>query len=259
MPETSAHPSTVDPRKYENNLEPPLGTMFFNTKRHNIFDRKLLHAVRPHKSLEASWIPAYTLTWDVQVYKYAVNGDPQDADFAKNGGQIYVIMVHSGTIECNDYDGQIGVRFEFEVAPHDEQRNVVPLHQFPTTGSGQKDDKNTLYEIDFKQTFQMINNGGSDAFSFNASYNETFTRVKTVQTGDKTATSVRFKINPLEDPKDSTIPWNTTHQIHAFSVFTSQNLGDWPRKFDFIHRKSWPAPDLGTQSIVSTVTIALGF
>ncbi|KAL0947995.1 hypothetical protein HGRIS_010620 [Hohenbuehelia grisea] len=227
-------------RKLQNNLEPPFGTLYFKTERVVILNEETI----PISMVASPNIYKYTIAWNVQLYKYAVNGDPHDPDFIKNGGQIYVIMVHSGAIQTSE--NPFYMRFEFEVAPQGGSNNISALYQYPTTGSGvQVDNKATVlaYEIDFGQTFQMLANGGNEPMSFEAKYYESFTRVESMQKGDKTGMKTMFAITPnsgKEDPENGTLPANTIYQIYGFSVFTNQTLSSWPAKYTFTHRIGFP-------------------
>ncbi|KAL0945701.1 hypothetical protein HGRIS_014852 [Hohenbuehelia grisea] len=186
--------------KYKNNLEPPIGTSFFNTE-----SKRILNAHTP-------WCGRYYTPKNVyynlgrQLYKYAVSGDPHNADFASRGGRIFLIMVHSGRVASN----------------------IVVRSQSPQTNTGQKDGDDTRHEIDFRQAFQMLRNNGNDPFTFDATYIETFTRKGSHQVGEVKDDGVVFKIEGIDGGR---VEGFTNHAIHGFSVFTGTHLSDFPTSF----------------------------
>ncbi|KAL0952500.1 hypothetical protein HGRIS_006763 [Hohenbuehelia grisea] len=143
-------------------------------------------------------------------------------------------MVHSGNIRYNTGASRGTSGFLFEVYT-DTKQNVLGRHQYPSTGSGEKDGKDNHYEINYGQRFQMLSNEGQEAFTFDAGYIESFTRKETSQTGALISDGVKFVIdsNPAAG---STIPENTTHAIHGLSVFTSEKLSVWPYSFNFVNQ-----------------------
>ncbi|KAL0957856.1 hypothetical protein HGRIS_000040 [Hohenbuehelia grisea] len=249
-------------RQLQNNLDPPFGTSFFKTERIRILNEEKIPVTMIQIKLSE-----YTITWDVQLYKYAVNGDPHDPNFIENGGQIYVMLVHSGSIQTTV--NLPSMKFEFEVAAQKDSSDVSVLYQYPTTGSGMRVDNqaNVLsYEIDFGQTFQMLTNAGNETVSFEAKYCESFIRVDSAQRGDKVSSKAMFAITPNSgenDPELGTLPSNTIYQIYGFSLLTNQAISAWPAKYTFTHRMGLMPVDGATFIFApaksSTVNINLGF
>ncbi|KAL0947407.1 hypothetical protein HGRIS_013520 [Hohenbuehelia grisea] len=243
--EVEGHVDDNDSRRLENRLVPPIGTMFFGIERFTVADRVLM-CFTTNSANNGSVNPDrfdYTLTWDVTMYKYAVNGDPTSPNFVSNNGEIYVIMVHRGAIECRDTIP--GMRFRFSIGPRPvggNSRPVIPLTQLPRTGSGTRDDKSMNYDINYSQTFDMLNNNGNSQIAFDARYFESFNRIETIQTGRVPATTVEFGIEADTAAEVTTIPPYKVHPIHGLSIFTNQQPATWPVTFNFVHDSWSPSP-----------------
>ncbi|KAL0948776.1 hypothetical protein HGRIS_008906 [Hohenbuehelia grisea] len=223
-------------RRIENHLTPPIGTTFFRFERITLANQQAME----FSSLQDFSQFNYNLTWEIDVYKYAVNGDPRDPDFAANNGQIYVIIVHRGAVRSgqNRHD----MRFFFSVSP--SFTNNVPLtalHQLPRSGSGVSNGDNLHYEIDFRQTFQMLNNQGNNHFSFDARYFENVVRIESMQISELNGQAARFTISPNTSAGLTSLPANRVYPVQGFSVFTSRDFSTWPIEFLFLHNSGFVA------------------
>ncbi len=77
------------------------------------------------------------LTWNVDLYKYVTGAKPSDPEFSKNGGMVYIVMVHSGT--ANNQNNARLNKYGYRVIVPSTLNTV--LH-YPATGSGTKDGEN---------------------------------------------------------------------------------------------------------------------
>ncbi|KAG9223593.1 hypothetical protein CCMSSC00406_0009224 [Pleurotus cornucopiae] len=128
-----------------------------------------------HRNVLGQTIRCETLTWRSDVYKYVTNTKPDDHDFQRRGGEIYVIFVHGGVAKSL---GVIrGVGFEYmqtvKVPP-----SIIPVKHYLATGSGIQPGENWSYEIGFKQTMSTFNHEGNGILDFQASYMEDFVTTK---------------------------------------------------------------------------------
>ncbi|KAL0953228.1 hypothetical protein HGRIS_004481 [Hohenbuehelia grisea] len=218
---------TTEPRRIENHLEPPIGTMFYKFERITIVRERPMHfvALPPFDGSRYN----YTVTWEIDVYKYAVNGDPRDPNFASNNGRIYIIIVHRGSVRSGQ--NLNGMRFVFRVST-----GLDATHQLPRSGSGHREGDDMHYEIDFRQTFHMLSNQGNDHISFEARYFENVPRIKSMQTSDiRGRAAIEFSVDPNTTAGLTAIPANSSFAVQGFSVFTYQDPSSWPRHFSFTH------------------------
>ncbi|KAF9501693.1 hypothetical protein BDN71DRAFT_477430 [Pleurotus eryngii] len=164
-----------------------------------------------------------TLTWRTDVYKYVTRAKPDDANFQQEGGEIYIIMVHSGLSKTGGVTSSIGWEYVQTVkAPS----SVIPVKQYPATNSGTQSGDNWSYNIGFKQTMPMFKNGANELLDFPASYTEDFVRNKSQQRGAEITNGVEFSVHLEEDVFGE---W----PVIAFSVFKCLDPSVFPVTFTF--------------------------
>ncbi|KAF4594319.1 hypothetical protein EYR40_009122 [Pleurotus pulmonarius] len=176
------------PRAYENHLTPPAGTVYFSKETITVFDN--VNITRTNGLGQT--IRYETLTWRPEVYKYVTNAKPDDPDFQKHGGEIYIIIVHGGIAKAGAITSAIGYEYmqTIEAPP-----SMIPVKHYPATGSGTQSDENWSYQINYRQSMAMFNNGGNGTLDFDASYVEDFTRIKSQQRGAETTNGVYFSVS----------------------------------------------------------------
>lgn len=72
-----------------------------------------------------------TLTWRTDVYKYTTGARPDEPDFKRKGGEIYIIMVHAGTGRAPDVLPFFELTRTVKVPP-----SIIPVKQYPASDSG---------------------------------------------------------------------------------------------------------------------------
>ncbi|KAL4261930.1 hypothetical protein AB1N83_008395 [Pleurotus pulmonarius] len=212
---------------FVNKLTPPIGTSFFQKETINIFNNEKL-GLKPSHTFE-------NVTWHTEVYKYVTRVNPDDPDFKRKGGEIYIIMVHGGTSRKTK---QLLPMYAKTVkAPS----GITPMKQYPSSNSGIQTGDNWSYNIDYTSTMPMFNNGGNGAFDFEASYKEDFVLSRLKQTGAVVANGVEFA---TIDPQDL----NLDTEILGLSVFKCLDPTVFPAKFTF-QALAGSRGDLGTVSV----------
>lgn len=75
------------------------------------------------------------MSWSADIYTYGTGGvDPKDADFAAQGGLLYIIMVHRANVEIySNYSADVWNSMTFSISL--ENSNLTPISQMPSTGS----------------------------------------------------------------------------------------------------------------------------
>ncbi|KAF4573606.1 hypothetical protein EYR36_008124 [Pleurotus pulmonarius] len=209
-------PSTraVTARAFVNRLTPPITTSFFHKETINIFDGVEI-------SDSASQL-LETVTWRTEVYKYVTRFRPDEPNFEGKGGEIFIIMAHTGTAKM----GRPFLLPEYVKAVR-VPSSIIPMGQYPETGSGdQKPGDDWDYKINYTNTMPMFSNGGNNIFDFDAVYQNDFVRSKFQQTGDAVSGGVEFAaVNPRAI--------NTSYAIHGLSVFKCLDPSAFPVKITF--------------------------
>ncbi|KAF4604543.1 hypothetical protein EYR40_003317 [Pleurotus pulmonarius] len=170
-----------------------------------------------------SEIPIETVTWRTEVYKYVTRVRPDDPNFKKNGGEIFIIMVHGGTSDLGPFP-LIKCEKTIKVPS-----SIIPMRQYPASNSGTQSDDNWSYSIDFMNTMPMFSNGGNSVFDFEASYKEDFVRSKFKQTGTETTDGVQFAATAEPDESQKI----DDHTIIGLSVFKCLDPAVFPVTFTF--------------------------
>ncbi|KDQ27119.1 hypothetical protein PLEOSDRAFT_158972 [Pleurotus ostreatus PC15] len=194
VPDDESRPQidNISPLLYENHLTPPAGTLFFSKSQAiAIFENEDIK----HRNVLGQTIRYETLTWRSDVYKYVTNAKPDDPDFQRRGGEIFVIFVH-------------------------------PVKHYPATGSGIQSGENWTHKIGFKQTMSMFNHGGNGILDFQASYMEDFVRTKSQQRGSELTNGVEFSVHFEPDVFGQ---W----PVIGFSVFKCLDPSAFPVTFTF--------------------------
>lgn len=203
------------PRMYVDHLTPPIGTSFFHKETIPIFDNRQIWGTARQQE---------TLTWRTDVYKYATGARPDEPNFREKGGEIYIIMVHSGTGHVLHLAPMTEYVESVKAPP-----SVMPVRQYPASHSGTQSGDNWSYSIQYSHTMPMFNNGGSSVFDFDASYQEDFIRYRSEQTGIETTDGVEFGTTPRTFfpamPPD--------YSIIGLSIFKCLEPSAFPVKFNF--------------------------
>ncbi|KAF4596118.1 hypothetical protein EYR40_008197 [Pleurotus pulmonarius] len=225
----------------ENDLIPPPGTMYYSQRTYNFLDNYEMGTSRKFGRV----------TWNADVYMYAAGAvAPSDPNFASQGGTIYTVMVHSGLVTIYDnFSADVWKHMYFQIYP--SESNLVPSLQLPYSGSenvvGDKYDcedpvfvvaillMSSKDSIRYGQGMQMLKNQGSEAFSFNAKYQQDISRVRAKQTSS-TAGVVQFGIDTGSSTHRNT-------EVFGLSVFTHKNPSQFPVrpgfKFDINGNENW--------------------
>ncbi|KAF9492207.1 hypothetical protein BDN71DRAFT_1509676 [Pleurotus eryngii] len=219
--ETEPIPNDIVPYTYLNRLTPPVGTTFFHKETITIFDDQRIYVKGLH--LE-------TLTWRTDVYKYASGARPDKPDFRRNGGEIYIIMVHAGTGQAPD----ALPFFEFTKTVK-VPSSIIPVKQYPASNSGTRSGSDYAYRIDYSNAMAMFKDGGNSSFHFDATYQEDFVRQKAEQTGLETTDGVEFGVAP-----DLSFHASYTYPIIGLSVFKCLDPSAFPATFTFRAGAGWP-------------------
>ncbi|KAG9223647.1 hypothetical protein CCMSSC00406_0008530 [Pleurotus cornucopiae] len=177
---------------YENHLTPPAGTVFFSKETITVFDNVDITNTNIFGDIRR----VETLTWRPEVYKYVTNARPDDPKFQQHGGEVYIILVHGGIARAGVFSSAIGYEYMQTIKV---PSSVIPVKQFPASGSGTQSGDNWSYKIGFKQSMSLFNNGGNSAIDFDASYVEDFVRIKSQQRGSETDNGVYFSVSLDED------------------------------------------------------------
>ncbi|KAL0955268.1 hypothetical protein HGRIS_004158 [Hohenbuehelia grisea] len=234
-----------------NNLSPPSNVDFFK-----FFDLLMLD-----QRVQVNDSVYYDITWRVDQYAYAVNGNPFDNNFVDNNGRIYVVLVHSGSVRMG---GSIdGLKLKFTVSGQGSTSGndrIAPYIQLPLSNSAVTSGEYNNYEIDYSEKMQVLKNQASEYETFDAAYHETFARHFLKSSGWVGASDTGFEIVDEYNAKGvrlllcpdrptllaSLLTWCniksfdalSTHEIHGLSIFRSRTLSAWPCKFDFTHAPS---------------------
>ncbi|KAL4263739.1 hypothetical protein AB1N83_005975 [Pleurotus pulmonarius] len=217
--ESSPQVDDISPLMYENHLTPPAGTLFFSKQAITIFENE---DIKQRNSLGQT-LRYETLTWRSDVYKYVTNAKPDEPDFQRRGGEIYVIFVHGGIAKPSGFIPGVGLEYmqTVKVPP-----SIIPVKHYPATGSGIQSGENWSYDIGFKQTMSMFNHGGNGVLDFQASYMEDFVRTKARQRGSELTDGVEFSVHFEPDVFGQ---W----PVIGFSVFKCLDPGVFPVTFTF--------------------------
>lgn len=147
------------------------------------------------------------VTWSFNYYLYVTGARPDDPDFAKRG-QVYIVFVHTGSIDVKSsaFD-------TLSLTLTATSEHCTASSQLPESGSGEqvgtsKDYKCRSYEpstfamlnnehsdlMDFDQTMNMFKNNGNEAMDppFDARYQKDIITKDSKQRGTTREKSVEF-------------------------------------------------------------------
>ncbi|KAL4261931.1 DUF1769-domain-containing protein [Pleurotus pulmonarius] len=237
--ETKSISDDIVPFKYSNRLTPPIGTTFFHKESVTIFNDEKISVGRLH--LE-------TVTWRTDVYKYATGARPDQPDFKKKGGEIYIIIVHTGTGRGPD----VLPFFEFTRTVK-VPSSITPMKQYPASDSGTPSGDDLAYKIDYSNAMAMFKDGGNSSFPFDAAYEEDYVRHQGEQTGVEITDGVQFEVIPR-------VPfhYSYTYPIIGLSVFKCLEPSAFPATFTFRAGAGWPGSSRHS-SISKDVSISFDF
>lgn len=206
-------PSPRAGKAFVNHLTPPITTSFFHKETINLFDNLEI--------FDSASQLLETVTWRTEVYKYVTRLRPDDPNFEQKGGEIFIIMAHTGTSKM----GKPFLRPEYLKAIR-VPSSIIPMGQYPATDSGLQSGDNWSYNIDYTNTMPMFSNGGNNIFDFEASYKNDFIRSKFQQTGEEVTGGVEFAaVNPRAI--------NLNYPILGLSVFKCLDPAVFPVKITF--------------------------
>ncbi|KAJ8519812.1 hypothetical protein ONZ45_g3320 [Pleurotus djamor] len=144
-----------------NGLTPPIGTSFFS-----MTDIPLMNDQD---------FPAFSsdlrVTWNVTMYKYAINALPTSENFREENGAIYIVMVHRGSF--GRAPAWTSLSASVRLDPNEDTVFLEEISPADHTGRPQ-DDGSRSYSINFTHQMPMFRNQGTDAFVFDARYQNDF-------------------------------------------------------------------------------------
>ncbi|KAF4605426.1 hypothetical protein EYR40_004210 [Pleurotus pulmonarius] len=219
-PEISDAPQTSDitlPEPsvllYVDHLRPPIGTSYFKRDTVTLLDNV---AIQKDGQTYAN------ISWSFNYYLYVTGARPDDPDFPKRG-QVYVVFVHTGSIDVKRS------RFDtLSLTLATTSEHCTANSQLPETGSGEQvgTSKDYKYLMDFDQTMNMFKNNGNQVMDppFEARYQRDFIAKDSKQRGITREKSVEFGASNGWF-YDQSVP------IYGFSVFQSDSVSDVPYQF----------------------------
>ncbi|KAF4593601.1 hypothetical protein EYR40_008388 [Pleurotus pulmonarius] len=203
----------------DNELVPPLGTVYYSCQTITIFDNATF--ILP--VLGRTPMTWGTVSWSSDVYTYGTGGvPPTDDDFAHKGGLIYLVTVHRVTVSAPSFIGSEDSwgTMKFSLDWHDP--DLRPVYQLPSTGSEVISGGSYNYEIDFLQAMQMLKDSGNQETTFNARYKQTFSLIQAKQTG-VAASGAEFQIKTTGDTREHDFT-----QTYSLSMLTHPNPSQFP-------------------------------
>ncbi|CCM06066.1 uncharacterized protein FIBRA_08313 [Fibroporia radiculosa] len=144
---------------------------------------------------ESKW-QWWDLSWTVYLYTYATNNTPNpNSGFASGGGVVYTIATYGGS--CVRWSGGSPRWFgpwggngtseteywfldEFAIQAEDTTGLMTCYRQQPSGGS--HSGTTFTYNIDFSQTLNLFKNSGKTPFQWQASYGDSYTRDRFMET-----------------------------------------------------------------------------
>ncbi|KAJ8519299.1 hypothetical protein ONZ45_g3762 [Pleurotus djamor] len=200
---------------YFNHLTPPLNTSFWRSQSFTPMFASELHWNTEILGHKFDYL-VETLTWRIDAFVYAVNAKP-DSEFSKNGGAVYIVLVHSGSGEAGQLTSK-GLEYTFNVKL--VSRNGSVVKHLPTSNSGVYNRPFWNYAIAFNHAMQMFMNAGNETFTFDASFEDGIDIKEGQQSGELQKTdavewSVRY---------DTTIKSKTKFPVSALSLFKVDSL-----------------------------------
>ncbi|KAF4571680.1 hypothetical protein EYR36_009023 [Pleurotus pulmonarius] len=195
-----------------NELVPPPGTVYYSLRTYSLMNNQKMGASEKFGRV----------TWHIDAYTYASGAvSPADPDFASKGGMIYIVMIHRGSVTIDDdFDADVWDRMTFQISLR--QSNLTPLLHLPSTGSETPSGDNNNYTINYGQEMQLLANQGNEAISFEAKYQEDFSRVLATQTGS-TAGDIHFGIYTIDESSK-----HRTTDLFGLTVLTHSDPSQFP-------------------------------
>ncbi|KAJ8702880.1 hypothetical protein PTI98_001554 [Pleurotus ostreatus] len=198
---------------YIDRLRPPIGTSYFKRDTVTLLDNV---AIQKDGQTYAN------VTWSFNYYLYVTGARPDDPDFPKRG-QVYIVFVHTGSIDVKSsaFD-------TLSLTLTATSEHCTASSQLPETGSGEQVGTSNDYKylMDFDQTMNMFKNNGNEAMDppFDARYQQDFIAKDSKQRGTTREKSVEFGASNGWFYKQS-VP------IYGLSVFQSDSVSGVPYKF----------------------------
>ncbi|KAF9499874.1 hypothetical protein BDN71DRAFT_1427855 [Pleurotus eryngii] len=166
---------------YVDRLRPPIGTSYFKRDTVTLLD---------NVAIQKDGRTYAKVTWSFNYYLYVTGARPDDPDFPKRG-QVYIVFVHTGSIDVKS------AAFDtLSLTLTTTSEHCTASLQLPETGSGEQVGTSNDYKylMDFDQTMNMFKNNGNEAMDppFDARYKKDFIAKDSKQRGTTREKSVEF-------------------------------------------------------------------
>ncbi|KAJ8480986.1 hypothetical protein ONZ45_g15465 [Pleurotus djamor] len=189
------------PALYYNPLRPPDDALFWRHRTLFPMRQADLNCELKVGSITIG-VLAESVTWQIDAYVYTVDALP-NADFERNGGSVYVVLVSTGAASTGNIVGKT-MEYRFSILLSIGSGSAL-LH-LPLTGSGTPDGPRWDYQIDFNDELAMFRGKTADPFTFAANYEARLTHWNGQQTGSVEPKEVQWGIKfgapvSLEDPQ----------------------------------------------------------
>ncbi|KAL6298565.1 hypothetical protein BKA93DRAFT_810558 [Sparassis latifolia] len=172
------------------------------------------------------------INYIVTAYAYVTGARIDDPDFTKLGGEIWVILVHSGSCRALAYlqSAKVDIKASIKGLLLGNTSSFKAEQQLPPTGSGEpqydlagKPTRYTRFTIQYGRLMTLLRNGGADSLSFDARYEDVFSIFFNYgQSGEITldGKGVEFTMSGTGAPGSAIMP------IRGFSVFSTRTRID---------------------------------
>ncbi|KDQ24835.1 hypothetical protein PLEOSDRAFT_1107762 [Pleurotus ostreatus PC15] len=235
--------SSFEPRDLQLALRPPADTSFFYHDAFNVMN----NVSQNWKDYDTGKIKlGDTIRWNVEIYMYGtgapvfVVGDTGasvvNPKFKEDGGEIIILITHSGTITLADVQGHQIEYFNTVYGPRkpgdtfDVSIGVDVQGQYPETGNYVKEGSDYRYTISYEQKMPMFKNNGHEVFDFAAQYKDIYTLSKAQQSAELHNTYLNSGLR-----LDGNHTIGVSYPIHGLSVFRVSNLDVFPFDITFVH------------------------
>ncbi|GBE77375.1 hypothetical protein SCP_0102480 [Sparassis crispa] len=168
------------------------------------------------------------INYTVTAYAYVTGASIEDPNFTTIGGEIWVILVHSGSCKAAPLfqSVKINVKASIDGLLLGDTSSFKAEQQLPPTGSGEPQyDPNgertgyTRFTIQYDRLMTLIRNGGMDSLSFDAKYEDVFN----IYLSGQQSGEVTFDGKGVEFTTSGTGMWDSfIMPIRGFSVFSTR-------------------------------------
>ncbi|KAF4571108.1 hypothetical protein EYR36_001622 [Pleurotus pulmonarius] len=235
--------SSFQPRDVQLDLRPPADTSFFYHDAFNVMN----NVSQDWEDYDTGKLkPGDTTTWNAEIYMYGTGAPVFVTDdagasvvnpkFKEDGGEIIILLTHSGSITLADVQGHQIEYFNTVYGPRkpgdpfDISVGVDVQGQYPETGNYVKDGSDYRYTISYERRMPMFKNNGHEVFDFSAQYKDIYTLSKAQQSA---ALHNTYLITGLRLDGNHTV--GVTYPIHGLSAFRVSSLDVFPFDLTFVH------------------------